>query len=136
MKRHMRKTKRIMTYCVLFVLVGAVLAGCGKKATQPDDTQVQTSEYITENTTETTTTEQEVRTFAQEYGVFLGVEEEDIIKRSETYHMIAVDGQGISREIVSKLHEDGHIVYAYLDIGSLEIYRNYYEQFRDLALGG
>lgn len=226
MKRHMRMMKRIMTYCLLFVLVGTVLAGCGKKTTQPDDTQVQTSEIIsynpeensetqtetskkettelsskdltetstitesitntenvsdtgtavnteiskdtekvtdtettadtekvtdiettdeevtttesltaTENTTEATTTEQEVRTFAQEYGVFLGVEEEDIIKRSVTYHMIAVDGQGISKETVSRLHEDGHIVYAYLDIGSLEIYRDYYEQFRDLALG-
>ncbi len=70
-----------------------------------------------------------------DFGAFLGVAGEDILQRSEGYQLIAVEGQDLSAETVRALKNDGHVVYGYLSVGSLENYRSYYEEFADQALG-
>ena len=70
-----------------------------------------------------------------DFGVFLGASDEDVLQRSEGYRLIAVDGQDISAETVKKLKDDGHVVYGYLSVGSLENYRPYYDDFKDMILG-
>ncbi|MCR4616713.1 MAG: endo alpha-1,4 polygalactosaminidase [Lachnospiraceae bacterium] len=79
------------------------------------------------------------------YAVLLGVNEEDIINRSKGYDIIVVDGIDYSKETVEKLKGNGKsngkdngkrkYVYAYLSIGSLENYRSYYDEFKDITIG-
>lgn len=68
------------------------------------------------------------------YGVFLGVPETEILTVSEGYELIIVDGLSFSAEIIERLKARGQIVYSYLSIGSLETYRDYYSDYRHLAL--
>ncbi len=72
--------------------------------------------------------------YSRDFGVFLGVSDEDICDRSRGYELIVTDGQDISTETVQKLKTDGHVVYGYLSIGSLESYRPYYDEFKGIAL--
>ena len=62
-----------------------------------------------------------------EYGVFLGAEPEDI-PDMESYKKIVVDAQSFSDIQISRLKESGHIVYSYINIGSLENFRDYYKR--------
>lgn len=71
---------------------------------------------------------------SQDFGIFLGVSDEDIYDRSRGYELIVTDGQDISAETVQKLKDDRHVVYGYLSIGSLETYRPYYDEFKEIAL--
>ncbi len=69
-----------------------------------------------------------------DFGVLLGVSDEEIVQRSKDHKLIAVDGQDISEKTVKALKNDGHVVYGYLSIGSLENYRPYYYDFKDIIL--
>lgn len=68
------------------------------------------------------------------YGVFLGVEDEDVADAAMGYDIVAVDGQGTSAETVSILKRRSQTVFGYISIGSLETYRDYYDRFKGLAL--
>lgn len=69
------------------------------------------------------------------YGVFLGLSDEEIPDRASGYETVVIDGQDISKETVAALKDEGHTVYGYLSIGSLEKYRPYYPEFSDITLG-
>lgn len=64
-----------------------------------------------------------------DYGVLIGVAEDRIIPQAEGYRIIVVEGQELSTETIRQLQDNGHQVYSYLNIGSLETYRDYYDQF-------
>lgn len=72
--------------------------------------------------------------FPNEYGVFIGIDNlnEKILKN---YHIIVIDASYFSKKEIQSLKKEGHIVYSYLNIGSLEKFRNYYKKFQDITLG-
>ena len=74
-------------------------------------------------------------TSAESYGVFLGVDKDNFsIDLFEGYDMVVVDAQELRSEQLAQLHATGHTVYSYLNVGSIEDSRDYYEQFEDIML--
>lgn len=66
------------------------------------------------------------------YGVFLSLEGEDAVKASEGYKLVVVDAQVLSKEEILFMQDRGQQVYTYLNIGSLEMFRPYFEEFHHL----
>lgn len=71
--------------------------------------------------------------FAQEYGVFLSIKEEEA-QKLEDYRIVVIDAQYFSADKIRQMKAEGHEVYSYLNIGSLEDFRPYYRAFSDLLL--
>lgn len=69
-----------------------------------------------------------------EYGVFLSLQGREAIDASENYHTVVIDAQNLSGEEIDEMQERGQEVYSYLNVGSLETFRPYYEEFQHLAL--
>lgn len=97
--------KRIICSILLFALLGAMTA-CGTAGE---------------------------RAFSYEYGVFLGIDED--LSPCEVFQTVVIDAQYFSKEEIGALKAAGHTVYSYLNVGSLEDFRDYYEEYSDLALG-
>jgi len=68
-----------------------------------------------------------------EFGVFNSVEEKDVAKLNE-YRTIVIDAQGYSAKTIKKLRKTGHTVYSYINLGSVENYRDYYKDYEDVTL--
>lgn len=68
------------------------------------------------------------------YGVFLGSSNKDLDKISK-YDVVVIDGQNFNKEDIDKLHQSACVVYSYLNVGSLENYRDYYDTYKHLSLG-
>ena len=69
-----------------------------------------------------------------DYGVFLGLNGDEI-SRLRDYQMVVIEPSEFHQEQVQTLHREGKTVYAYLNIGALENYRPYHDQFSHLVLG-
>ena len=67
------------------------------------------------------------------YGVFLSVE--DDLDSLSSYKTVIIDAQNFRAGEIRKFREKGHKVYSYINIGSLEDFRDYYDEYSDLALG-
>ncbi|WP_022750585.1 endo alpha-1,4 polygalactosaminidase [Lachnobacterium bovis] len=72
--------------------------------------------------------------FKYKIGFFIGADKLSVDKFSE-YETVVIDVTNYSKNDIERFHKEGHKVYAYLNIGSLEEYRKYYKQFSDLSLG-
>lgn len=70
----------------------------------------------------------------KEYGVFLDADAEDL-ERMGKYETVVLDAQYFTREDIQQLKNAGCQVYSYLNIGSIESFRDYYPEYEDLALG-
>ena len=68
----------------------------------------------------------------KDYGVFLSVTED--LGRLAQYKTAVIDAQYFTAEEIGAFRGGGHTVYTYLNVGSLETFRGYYETFRDLTL--
>lgn len=68
-----------------------------------------------------------------EYGVFLNLDSSSINKLID-YKMVVVDAQYLTSENISFLKRNGIKVYSYLNIGSIETFRDYYKKYEDLTL--
>lgn len=68
-----------------------------------------------------------------QYGVFLSVE--DDLDSLNSYGTVVIDAQNFSRGEIVKFRGNGHKVFSYINIGSLENFRDYYDEYADLALG-
>ena len=71
--------------------------------------------------------------FKNEYGVFIGVTDEDEYDFDD-YETIIIDAQYFTIEEITQLKKEGHIVYSYLNIGSLEEFRDYYDEYKGICL--
>ena len=69
-----------------------------------------------------------------EYGVFIGADSEQI-KNIDGYSMVVIDAWENSAEDVKLLHDKGCKVYSYINVGAIENWRNYYDEYKHLALG-
>ncbi len=70
--------------------------------------------------------------YSNGYGVFLGAKNEDTDKIMK-YDTVCIDLDEFSESNIKKLKDNNTEIYAYLSIGSLENYRSYYEEFKDLT---
>lgn len=91
-------------------------------------TTTETEETSTEQTTEKTVSEAKYA-----YGVFLSVTRN--IDRLKDYETVVIDAQHFSKEQIEAFKARGHKVYSYINIGSLENFRSYYKEYKDLKLG-
>ena len=88
-----------------FLLIPALLSLAGCAAAEPEETS---------------------------YGVFLSVTED--LRSLAQYETVVIDAQYFTKEEIDAFRREGHRVYSYLNVGSLEIFRDYYETYRDLTL--
>lgn len=68
------------------------------------------------------------------YGVYLGMNPEEIGDR-ELAKIIVIDAQYYTEDEISALKDEGHTVYTYLNIGSVEAFRDYYKDYESITLG-
>lgn len=75
------------------------------------------------------------------YGVVIGFvpKSTDILTSSElstlNYKEIVIDAEYFTSQQIEQLHENGQKVYSYINVGSLENFRDYYDEFSDITLG-
>lgn len=72
--------------------------------------------------------------FQKEYGVFLGLNKDNIEKLA-FYKIIVLEGEEFDKDDVNNFHKNGQKVFAYLNIGALEKYRDYYNDYKKFSLG-
>ena len=70
---------------------------------------------------------------ANDYGVFIGADPE-VSKRFTGYSTVIIDAQYYTAEDISELKEQGTTIYTYLNIGSLEDFREYYDVYEPITL--
>ena len=73
-----------------------------------------------------------VKQMKKDYGVFIGADNTDKIKG---YNVVVVEPASIDIGGVESLHKTNEKIYAYLNIGSLENYRPYFNEFKEKTLG-
>ena len=67
------------------------------------------------------------------YGVFLSVTEDlDSLKDFQT---VVIDAQYFSKAEIDAFRTAGHDVYTYINVGSIEDFRDYYDEYKSLTLG-
>lgn len=71
--------------------------------------------------------------FKYSYGVFLDANSSDISKMKD-YQQIVIDVSYFTAEEIDEMHCAGQQIYAYLNVGSLEEFRDYYNQYSYLCL--
>ena len=67
------------------------------------------------------------------YGVFLSVTED--LDSLKDYKTVVIDAQYFSKAEIDAFRTAGHIVYSYINVGSIEDFRVYYDEYKALALG-
>lgn len=72
--------------------------------------------------------------FKYEFGIFTGMDKSSVSKFKD-YKIIVIDTTDYSKQDIEKFKKEGHVVYSYLNVGSLETFRNYYDEFKDKTLG-
>lgn len=72
-----------------------------------------------------------------DYGVFLGVNSgKKAMRKFRKYETIVLDIQsGFDKDDIRILKERGHRVYSYINVGAVENYRDYYNDYLDITLG-
>lgn len=70
----------------------------------------------------------------KDYGVFLSIDASEI-KKLDGYKTVVIDAQYFSKQDIQALHNNGTTVYTYLNIGSIENFRDYYQEYENLTLG-
>lgn len=67
------------------------------------------------------------------YGVFIGLETADL-KRLRPYRTVVIEPSAFTAEQIKALKAEGKSVYGYLNLGSIENDRPYYERFASITL--
>ncbi|MBR4223478.1 MAG: endo alpha-1,4 polygalactosaminidase, partial [Oscillospiraceae bacterium] len=78
-------------------------------------------------------TSQDTDKILYEYGVFLGLDRDDI-GVMESYRTIVLDAQYFTAEDIQSLKRSGHTVYSYINAGALEDFRPYYKDYEIYTL--
>ena len=70
----------------------------------------------------------------KDYGVFLSIDSSQI-KKLYGYRLVVIDAQYFSAKDIRTLHKKGVKVYTYLNVGSIENFRDYYKKYEYLTIG-
>ena len=69
------------------------------------------------------------------YGVFLDTDSENT-EQIHDYDTVVIDADNFSADDIRQLHSQGNkMIYSYLNVGSLESFRDYYPEFKDITIG-
>ena len=69
------------------------------------------------------------------YGVFIGAEKEKLLPINN-YDVLVIDAELLTAEDIDAIHQNGNNeIYSYLNIGSVEDFRIYYEEFLPFTIG-
>lgn len=68
------------------------------------------------------------------YGVFIGMDSSQI-KKLVGYSEVVIDASYYTKSQIDYLHKNGVKVYSYLNVGSIENFRSYYNDFVAITLG-
>lgn len=69
------------------------------------------------------------------YGVFIGAEKEKLLSL-KSYDLLIVDAESLSSADIESIHKNGNSkIYSYLNIGSIEEFRSYYDEFLPYTIG-
>ncbi len=104
--------KKLMPLLMIFLWMSVILSGCTAGSNAPRN-----------------------QSFAFDYGVFLSVDNSDL-SLFKDYQTIVIDAAYFEKEDIQKLKESGHTVYTYINIGSIENFRPYYETFKVKGVDG
>lgn len=69
-----------------------------------------------------------------DYGVFLNADASSL-EQLKKYDLIVIDAQYFTKNDIELLHQNGTRVYTYLNIGSIENFREYYTTYEKLTIG-
>ena len=69
-----------------------------------------------------------------DYGVFLNADASPL-ERFKKYDLIVIDAQYFTKKDIESLHQNGTKVYTYLNIGSVENFREYYKTYEKFTIG-
>lgn len=69
-----------------------------------------------------------------DYGVFLNADASSL-EQLKKYDLIVIDAQYFNKSDIELLHQNGTKVYTYLNIGSIENFREYYTSYEKLTIG-
>jgi hypothetical protein len=70
----------------------------------------------------------------EKYGIFLGVEKENF-KKIKDYDLIVIDADNLDKDDIKSLKKQGNKkIFSYINIGSVEEFREYYNDFKNLTL--
>ena len=69
----------------------------------------------------------------QQYGVFIGTDRS--LSEFKGYDTIVIDAQYYTAEQIKDFKGDSRKVYSYINVGSVEDFRDYYADYEDLTLG-
>lgn len=69
-----------------------------------------------------------------DYGVFLNADASSL-EQLKNYDLIVIDAQYFTKNDIELLHQNGTRVYTYLNIGSIENFREYYTTYEKLTIG-
>lgn len=69
-----------------------------------------------------------------DYGVFLNADASSL-GQLKKYDLIVIDAQYFTKNDIELLHQNGTKVYTYLNIGSIENFREYYTTYEKLTIG-
>ena len=69
-----------------------------------------------------------------DYGVFLNADASSL-EQLKKYDLIVIDAQYFTKGDIELLHQNGTKVYTYLNIGSIENFREYYTSYEKLTIG-
>ena len=67
------------------------------------------------------------------YGVFIGTDTD--LDRLGSFYTVVIDAQYYDADEINAFKDKGHKVYSYINVGSLEEFRDYYDEYKGLALG-
>lgn len=70
----------------------------------------------------------------EKFGIFLGVEKENL-KKIKNYDLIVVDADNLDKDDIKSLKKQGNKkIFSYINIGSVEEFREYYNDFKNSTL--
>ena len=99
--------RNVVVVCILLVLVLSALSGIEASAKTP---------------------------VKKDYGVFLGLDATGLDKIAG-YETVVIDAQYFTKNDIMYLKKQGCTVYSYLNVGSIEKFRGYYDKYSELTIG-
>lgn len=123
-RKKIKLTEALALIIVLMVIIGYFFI--------PDDKTKTGDKIKTDNITKT---DDKTKIFEKkDYGVFLSADASSL-ERFKKYDLIVIDAQYFTKKDIEVLHENGTEVYTYLNIGSIENFREYYKTYAELTIG-
>lgn len=116
MKKIIRKLSIVLAFIMIISAVPFAGVSAKTRSTSADTTSTKSSEK------------------RHSYGVFIGADKLNY-KKMGYYDTVVIDAEYFSKKQIAKLKKAGcKRVYSYLDVGSLEDFRDYFKDFEDLIL--